>query len=368
MSAKTLFLLSSHHGMSYPNGYTDALSVFAGKTGFYLLRDRFGVLNNHSPYRLYEPHIPMFRSDCTKEFSDIMDKRAEELIALSIRENKILYVFLSGGVDSTALTIALLKASNGDYKNIHIVYTKYSVEEYPLFFEYLEKTGITLQMASPGRALDEAHAKATQEGFAVSGWCADQLFGSQINHNYQGWYFKDWRPWIGFDDAVQQLEEAFKIYGLPIRTFGEFAWFMNFSCKYDFVKYTDVMLTGKITGCMIPFYDTEDFNSWSVSNFDILHLHPQQETEHYKKQLKDYIFSFNKDTAYYKNKGKIGSWGLKNSSDDKELWKYPLNIIAMETPTTVRIESYGTEMNDSDENFIMLRDSITKSVLLEYKK
>lgn len=40
-------------------------------------------------------------------------------------------------------------------------------------------------------------------------------------------------------------------------------------------------------GRMIPFYDTPKFNCWSVSNFDVLHRHPQQDTEHYKAQLKE---------------------------------------------------------------------------------
>ena len=48
---------------------------------------------------------------------------------------------------------------------------------------------------------------------------------------------------------------------------------------------------------MICFYDTPEFNEWSVSNFDVLHLYPQHDTVHYKMPLKDYIYDFNHDTS-----------------------------------------------------------------------
>lgn len=365
---RTLFLLSSHHMLAWPDGHTDALSVFAGKTGYYALRDRFGFLNRFSPYNLYEPHLNMYEATFSKPLRDVMDERAAELWNKSRREGRDLYLFCSGGVDSTAMTIAMLKNAGGSLRGLHVVYTKYSVEEYPAFFEHLRAAGVAMHFVLPGRALDKAQQQAMEKGYALTGWCADQLFGSLINHNYPDWYFRDWRDWIGFDDAVGQFEEAFRHYGLPVRTLGEFLWFMNFSCKYDFVKYTDVMLTGRLTGRMLSFYDTPEFNAWSVSNFDVLHQYPQQDTEHYKAQLKDYIFAYNGDRAYRLHKGKQASWPMKREGDARELWTYPVCVIAMESPERVRVESAGVELPEDDEKAARLREAMMKRLLSDYQR
>ena len=364
---RTLFLFSTHYSKGEPNGRRDALSIYAGKSGLWALRDRFGYLNQFSPYRLYGPHEVFPESSCTRKLRDIMDERAQDIISLSKREEKPLYLFVSGGVDSTAMTYALLKAADGDYSNLHIVYTKYSEEEYPTLFAYLHSLpGLAMKKVPPLRGLDIAQEEAMREGYAVTGWCADQLFGSIINQELPGMYFLDWRRFIAAQDAIGQLEEAFKHYGLPIKTFGEFAWFMNFSCKYDYVKYTDVLLTGKITGRMIPFYDTPDFQSWSVSNFDTLHSHSQDEEAFYKLPLKEYIFSHNGDRAYLAGKGKRGSWMRCDDSEGMEARLVPVMAIAMESPTEVRMESTGltrAERVDSRREDIALKRALLRSYL-----
>ena len=55
-----------------------------------------------------------------------------------------MYIFVSGGVDSTAMTYALLNAAGGDIKNLHVIYTSASLEENPKLFEFLKTTGIDL--------------------------------------------------------------------------------------------------------------------------------------------------------------------------------------------------------------------------------
>ena len=361
----TLFAFSSHHSMGMPNGRRDALSIFAGRTGFFFLRDRFGYLNQFSPYRVYKPCEKFPDSTCTKKLSDIMDERATEILSKSHIENKPLYLFVSGGVDSTAMTVAFLKAANGDYRNLTIVYTKYSEFENPDFFKLLSNIhGLTLKKVLPSRGLDDAQEEAMQKGYAVTGWCADQLFGSQINQDMPDMYFKDWRKYINIAEAIEQFDDAFNYYNMPISTFGEFAWFMNFSCKYDFVKYTDVMIYGKITGSMIPFYDTSDFNSWSVSNFDVLHKYPQHEPEHYKRELKEYIYAYDKNKNYLEGKGKNPSWRMCESSDGEYAQTYPVIAIAMETPTTVRVVKSGEFFVPSCNESVRRKDMSMKLELL----
>ena len=363
----TLFAFSSHHSRGVPNGRQDALSVFAGKTGFFFLRDRFGYLNAFSPYRVYEPCEEFPVSTSVKTLADIMDGRAEELLARSGAEGRRLSLFVSGGVDSTAMTVAFLKAADGNFENLAVVYTKYSEQENPEFFELLKRMpGLTLKKVQPSRGLDDAQEEAMRDGYAVTGWCADQLFGSQINQDMPDMYFRDWRGFISTSEAVEQFEEAFAHYGMPIQNFGEFAWFTNFSCKYDFVKYTDVMIYGRVTGRMIPFYDTADFNSWSVSNFDRLHRYPQHEPEHYKRELKEYIYAFDGNRNYLEGKGKNPSWRMCDASDGEYAQTYPVIAIAMESPSEVRVVRSGEYFIPSCNESVRRRDMSMKLELRRF--
>ena len=97
-----------------------------------------------------------------------MDGRAEELLARSGAEGRRLSLFVSGGVDSTAMTVAFLKAADGNFENLAVVYTKYSEQENPEFFELLKRMpGLTLKKVQPSRGLDDAQEEAMRDGYAL---------------------------------------------------------------------------------------------------------------------------------------------------------------------------------------------------------
>ena len=226
----TLFEVSCRLPYSYNSTYEDALSVYAGKIGFPFLRDRFGYLNKYSPYNIYSHNTKFPKSNNTTEFSELMDKRAIDIISIAKKNDLPLYVFYSGGVDSTAMLVALMKVCES-YENIQVIHTCYAYEENPEFTKLLQSFGISMRMVSPGLELEQAQTECLKNGFVLTGWCADQLFGSIIHKDYQYLFYDDWKKWLNekrYDTAIQQLEESFSFYGLPIKTFGEFAWFMNF--------------------------------------------------------------------------------------------------------------------------------------------
>ena len=359
----------------YYNDY-DPLSLFANKTGFSVLRDRFGYLNVFSPWNLYKQYKKFPSSCCSLSFSYLMDKRANDIIEKIKKENKQLYIFLSGGVDSTAMTIAILKSINKELKNaIHIIINSVTEFENPEFVKHLYNYNIDI-IHCKSNSLDDIQEKILETDYALVGWAADQLFGSIINQSYPDWYKKDWKEWlikttyIGCShikskiyESIDQFEEAFNFYNLPIHTFGEFAWFMNFSAKYDIVTHNDVLYSGKLTNRMISFYDTEEFNDWSVSNFDNLHNYPQQDTEHYKIELKNYIYSYNKDSNYKKFKGKLGSWGYARQK--LNIKEYP-NICIIKTPDTFYFYKYSKKYNIS--KCIDIESILMRNFLRGYRK
>ena len=369
-TTRSVFAFSSQFTRPLPNGYTDALSTYAGLTGFYLLRDRFGYLNKFSPYTLYEPSIPLYTKDTSLniDVTEMMDRRASVIYEESKLNNKDIYIFLSGGVDSTAMTIAFLKVVD-DLSHLHIVYTKYTIEEYPEFVEYLKHIGIDMMLVLPILGLSEARDTVTSDGdIAVLGWCADQIFGSIVNQEYPGWYNRDWHDFIQCRQARSQFEEAFDYYNLPIRTFGELTWWMNFSCKYDYVKYDYVLSTGKFNPDIVIFYDTPEFNIYSVSHFDKLHKYPQNNTKYYKLPLKEYIYNFNKDRRYLLYKGKTGSWCHYDVSDGEDTLTQEVTAIVMETPDTVSKADAGVSHYIRDFRFEESIDKLRRYILNMYLK
>ena len=178
---------------------TDALSVFGNKIHYQVLRDRFGYLNQFSNWNLSADVEKFPESNKTYLFSDLMDKRAEEILWRVRSENKELYIFLSGGVDSTAMTIAIIKVADGDYRNIHIVYTQTSIDENKNFIEYLKTINIDLKLIVSYELTEfQNNLLSNNSNFILTGWCADQLFGSAVNQEYPDWYFKDWKMWIKY--------------------------------------------------------------------------------------------------------------------------------------------------------------------------
>ena len=142
--------------------------------------------------------------------------------------------------------------------------------------------------------------------YLVTGMPADQLFGSIVGQNKNLNGNSDWKDFVKIDVAINQFEEAFKHYNMPIKKLNEFLWFMNFSSKWDVVCNLIPWTCGLDKGNTISFFDTKEFQDWSVSNFDILHIYDQKDAFHYKRKMKEFIFNLFKDSEYY-FKDKIGS-------------------------------------------------------------
>lgn len=309
----TLFCCAPLFSTSNSTPDRDVLSVYAAKTGFPIVRDRFGYLNKYCTTWNLSPHTEPFPfTGSTKFFSDIMDERAAEIVKF-IREkgeDASLSIMLSGGVDSTAMTIAIFKQLDSwcDSDNFVVVYDKDSREEYPEFIDWLENKQEFLTPVEIKPEEKESYQKNKHDKgqYTLLGWAADQLFGSIVNQSLpEELYYAHYNKWLQIDN--QDIE-----FPLPVKTLGEFLWYMNFACKYNVVCNDHLLYSGDAShkSNMIVFYDTPDFQSWSVSNFDILHKHAQQgDPRYYKTPLKEYIYDFNHDASYRDNKGKKGSWG-----------------------------------------------------------
>jgi hypothetical protein len=276
--------------------------------------------------------LPDFSVPETRSFETLMLERGEELWRWIEDENRPAVVWWSGGIDSTGLLIAMLRTSTIDrMKALKIGLNQRSIDEYPDFYSNVVKKLPTIWVShNDGREIDLT-------SLHISGEIGDQLFGSDMiracfgngGRNFIGReFFADnlrnpWRdtmsPFVqahidhnGWPaefhgqlmDVYEQLCAAAPI---EINSVFDFWWWSNFNLKYTHVA-NRIQLGTTQTATAVKrikaFYDTDYFQKWSVANHD---QKIEDTWKSYKKPLKQFIFDWNKDKEWFKNKTKVES-------------------------------------------------------------
>lgn len=331
-------------GHSVPDGYRLACLYF----GVGLI-DRTGTLDHGFAYDVLDP-IPEAGS-FDRDLADLCDRRANAIIGRSERDGVPLALAWSGGIDSTAACVALLRALFGREADLRIVHSRESVREYQHFYDRfiegkLKRTTVgSIQKAYAGKHL------------LVTGEHGDQLFGSAKAMEL---YFDDLKaPWEDVfpsilrqklasperaDALIRYLEPQIRQAPVPVNSLFDLLWWINFSMKWQAVSQRIPASVGDaddFQGAMARtehFFRTEDFQRWSMAN-------PDQRIRFgnwasYKWPLKDYIRSFTGDNDYRYSKVKQPSLrGLDNKSyankalaidAEGRLWLEPANTALRE--------------------------------------
>lgn len=286
------------------------------------LRDRFNVLNKYSPIRWVETvdEIP----DASKSiysFEEIMDIKAKEIIAL----NRNITLVWSGGVDSTALVVAILRNLDPkEYSRICIYGTYYSIKEYHWFYDFLVKLGIRVRITD----LLTEEIEDEDGSILLSGWCADQLFGSDIHLRDKSLYNVPWLEGISKhwelvtktklnNKTLNIIDEIYQSYAnnilnIKLDKFCQFAWMFNFCFKWSAIEDQQRHIFAKsitnLDDCL-GFFDDIRFQHWSRANYDnLVSYNPLERPHNYKRDLKQYILNYTKDQEYFNTKSKENSW------------------------------------------------------------
>ena len=166
--------------------------------------------------------------------------------------------------------------------------------------------------------------------FFVIGWCADQLFGSNVNLRYPDQYTTEWKDGLKYiindflidalriklnnkevNDTIEVFDDYAKQLNIDLKYTCDALWLFNFGIKWSHVSRDFVMtLTDpEQRKNVITFYDTLDFQEWSLSNYKDFHKHNQSfDVTYYKRPLKEISYEVFKDENYLNNKGKGNSW------------------------------------------------------------
>lgn len=229
------------------------------------------------------------------------------------------FIMWSGGIDSTLVVISFLKThSKQELENVNICASSESLEEFPEFWNDIVKI-------FKGR-IHSSHYHVEnylKQGMVVTGEFSDQCLGSDVINQIAHWYgeekiFEPYEPVMkifyerigGPNDLIETYKPTLKYSLYPIKTAYDWCWWFNFTNKWNMVKYRLLQVQGwkdqkNTYKNMCHFFDTFDFQIWSMNNPDKKVLNT---LESYKFHLKDLIIDY---TGYenYRRKPKIGSLG-----------------------------------------------------------
>jgi len=270
--------------------------------------------------------MPAFRP-IAKTFEEICDERARELLARAEKMRVSLYTFWSGGIDSTLVLVSLLKRATPEQKkHIVVLMSEESITENPNFYRDHIRGKLRVE-SSAGfpLLLGGTH-------LIVNGEHNDQIFGSDIVAKFIGMfgaramhqpYSRDtvrafYNSFLKDDAAanfyVDMFERVKAASPVPIDSNYLFFWWINFALKWQTVSlrtltFASLRAAKNITleyamNTYAPFYRTEDFQLWSMSNLD---KKIKDEWRTYKWVCKDIIYDYTKDAEYRDNKIKRGS-------------------------------------------------------------
>lgn len=304
----------------------------------YMPVDRMDMFN---PFDMAYESIPP-TENFNKTFEECSMEAAKDLWQLG----KPIELFWSGGIDSSGALIALLETkSNTDVLNIR--YTQDSIDEFPLMWERLVKHR---NDPLPPKEMLVNDLFENHDIIKITGECGDQCFGSDALHKNLHRHSDDWESiftWnkeeiLGFatsDRSIPQLNEhSFQekreslaellfehidIAPIEIKTIFDLYWWMNFCFKWQDVD-SRMIFTFSTTAewkSTLSFFNTQDFQRWSIVNHDIKH---GGTWETYKQPAKEYINKYIKDETYRKDKTKEPSLIkiLKNSIEGEYNYEY----------------------------------------------
>lgn len=258
-------------------------------------------------------------------YDDCIDLRVKEIYEASVKLNKPIGILWSGGIDSTAVMVGFLRNySLADLKSrIKVIMsTESSFENYAFYKDYVIPNFELITSEMTPWLFDGSM-------IIVTGEFNDQLFGSdlikfyltstgyaEINDKFsRDKIFKYVNSKIKNEkvsniliDAV--IESSIKT-NITLEKNNDFFWWYNFCFKWQCVHFRIYALAfpsllNNINETwdntfMYHFYQTDDFQRWSISNPGVRYI---TDWKNYKYTAKESIYAFNNELEYFTNKVK----------------------------------------------------------------
>jgi hypothetical protein len=277
-----------------------------------VISDRTGTFKGR--YKTQTTPIPEPISSFTKTFDQICQERATELLST----NKTLLVAWSGGIDSTAILVSLLKNANSK-DQIKVVLESRSIIENENFYNNHIKDNLQHEITENYWI---SAFKPNQDELLISGNKIPQIFG------FTGACFMEnrndpWEPYVrnkldnvNYNFFMKKAPELFEKSPFPIVSIFDMLWWICFTLRWTNsetrVFRFDNDYSSECFNNNVSFFGSDDFQYWSMFNHD---KKIKDTPESFKYVLKDLIYSYDKNVDYRDNMISMPSAGPTNSND-----------------------------------------------------
>ncbi len=305
--------------------------------------------------------MPDYDPSFGKSFAQVSDERALAVRDLVRSTGRQIALYYSGGLDSTVAAVALLKNLTAEeLRNVAICTSVDGVMENPRFYRRHLRDKI--------RILDSARTRyddlIAHGHYAITADTGDSIFGTeqmtQLLFSYSELVDKlpgDARerlrklcdnPTIGeqpyerFTDLIvsylsieqnpalgrwfyEKLVRNIQTSGVPVHSLHDFFWWFIFNVKYmhcalraALFYYRGDDVKAAIQTNIINWYNTADYQRWSMVNNNNGQKIRNNLSTTYKWAARQYIYDYDRDDWYLNFKLKLGSFQLLLRSNNGE--------------------------------------------------
>jgi hypothetical protein len=274
--------------------------------------------------------VPDFSVRKKLDFTAVTDSRALDLLAKS-KSYKNIFLFYSGGIDSTMILCAMLKNwSKDDLAKVTIVMNQHSIDENKNMFDNY----ISGQFFIVNTNEYFTESKINNDNLYITGSLGCPLMADESNTNrynelYPNSYKRSWTSnvdtlikyfAIHSDSATAQhiIDTVIKSLAkcqFEVETVYEFFWWINFNWGWDIDIYQSLWYwqlsedtdTKKfIEDNHFIWLNTGDYQDWAINTMGTS-LMVGDNIQMSKYSMKKYIYDFNQDLDYFLNKVHEGS-------------------------------------------------------------
>jgi len=267
-------------------------------------------------------------------FDVVLDQITEKFLLQVKQTGRTPHIMWSGGIDSTAILVSLLKMFSKDLtEQLIVVCNQASIDENPYFYKQYIKDKLKTVNTDQFKVTGENYNKI----LLVNGDCAEMIFGSTYPHALARQNCMDIIHGSCHDDALLRrsinatntsalefgldlVKSSAKHSPVPIETVYDFLWWHYFDFKIvDSLIRAVVPLAEHLTDKQTADFWQNTFQRFfmypEMQIWSMLTNNTRRETMHidYKYDAKKYIYNFDHNDFYYNNKQKHPSI-IKNTA------------------------------------------------------
>ena len=276
--------------------------------------------------------IPDIPSGWNMSFEDVIEERARELWEIG----KPIRLWWSGGIDSTCALVGFLQTKElGD--DLIVYYSKESVIENPELFNLLQGLSVTLQKHSTNADNYFVNDRSVWSNEVINvlghlggeiylGNTAGNIFDlilSEDKHN-SGWKeifndkeFNDMFMMYNCDHPNHKfhkpkfmdfIEDHVSKAPIDIRSPWDFLWWVVYTTRRFEHRYlyAPKIVNNGLCETEVSFFSSKNIEIWSILNHEI-GGHKNYDRYSYKFSSKKYIYDFDKNEHYFRNKMHMSS-------------------------------------------------------------